>query len=83
MPLRTNLARAGVLAVAALRTAHGFYVPGVRPHEFEPGEDVPMKVNSLTSIHTQVSCLHLLCRGNCNDRVARILARTFVDASLS
>jgi len=40
--------------MAILTTAHGFYVPGVRPHEFEIGEEVPMKVNSLTSIHTQL-----------------------------
>lgn len=53
--LRSCLARASVLTVAVLRTCHGFYVPGVRPYEFAPGEDVPMKVNSLTSIHTQVS----------------------------
>ena len=52
--LRSRLAQASVLIMAVLKTTHGFYVPGVRPHEFNPGEEVPMKVNSLTSIHTQV-----------------------------
>jgi transmembrane 9 superfamily member 2/4 len=53
--MRSFAAKASVAAVAFLRTCHGFYVPGVKPHEFLPGEEVPMKVNSLTSIHTQVS----------------------------
>lgn len=34
--------------------ADAFYVPGVQPHEFAVGEDVPMKVNAMTSIHTQI-----------------------------
>ena len=42
------------MSMVILTTCHGYYVPGVRPHEFFPGEEVPMKVNSLTSIHTQV-----------------------------
>ncbi|KAK1732855.1 nonaspanin family protein [Skeletonema marinoi] len=52
--MRSFAAKASVAAVAFLRTCHGFYVPGVKPHEFLPGEEVPMKVNSLTSIHTQL-----------------------------
>ena len=32
----------------------GFYIPGVQPQTFEKGDEVPMKVNSMTSIHTQV-----------------------------
>ena len=56
--LRYCLARAAVLTMAViLKGSHGFYVPGVRPYEFAPGEEVPMKVNALTSIHTQVSDL--------------------------
>lgn len=31
-----------------------FYVPGVHPYTFQRGEDVPLKVNSLTSVHTQI-----------------------------
>eukprot|EP00590_Aulacoseira_subarctica_P001865 CAMPEP_0172430854 /NCGR_PEP_ID=MMETSP1064-20121228/56307_1 /TAXON_ID=202472 /ORGANISM="Aulacoseira subarctica , Strain CCAP 1002/5" /LENGTH=351 /DNA_ID=CAMNT_0013177229 /DNA_START=1 /DNA_END=1053 /DNA_ORIENTATION=+ len=31
-----------------------FYIPGMRPHTFTEGEEVPLKVNALTSIHTQV-----------------------------
>jgi transmembrane 9 superfamily protein 2/4 len=61
--MRSFAAKASVAAVAFLRTCHGFYVPGVKPHEFLPGEDVPMKVNSLTSIHTQVSYVYIFsCR---------------------
>ena len=52
--MRRRLAQASVLAVSLLQGARAFYVPGVRPHEFAPSEEVPMKVNSLTSIHTQV-----------------------------
>ena len=47
--------------MVVLRTCHGFYVPGVRPYEFAPGEEVPMKVNALTSIHTQVRMQLALC----------------------
>jgi transmembrane 9 superfamily protein 2/4 len=52
--LQSFLARGSVLAMVVLRTCHGFYMPGVRPYEFAPNEEVPMKVNALTSIHTQV-----------------------------
>jgi transmembrane 9 superfamily member 2/4 len=31
-----------------------FYVPGVQPQNFQRGDDVPMKVNALTSVHTQI-----------------------------
>ena len=33
---------------------HGFYVPGTLPLTFQENDDVPLKVNSLTSTHTQV-----------------------------
>lgn len=52
--MKSFAAKASFAAMAFLKTCHGFYVPGVKPHEFLPGEDVPMKVNSLTSIHTQL-----------------------------
>jgi len=52
--LRSLTAMAAVVTMALLRTGHAFYMPGVRPHEFAPGDDVPMKVNSLTSIKTQL-----------------------------
>jgi transmembrane 9 superfamily member 2/4 len=35
-------------------TAEAFYVPGVKPMSFSKGDDVPLKVNSLTSTHTQI-----------------------------
>jgi transmembrane 9 superfamily member 2/4 len=31
-----------------------FYVPGIASYSFSKGEDVPLKVNKLTSTHTQV-----------------------------
>ena len=31
-----------------------FYVPGVQPETFKKGDDVPLKVNALTSVHTQI-----------------------------
>ena len=36
----------------------GFYLPGVHPLTFKKGDDVPMKVNSVTSIHTQIPKRH-------------------------
>lgn len=32
----------------------GFYVPGIKPKSFQEGEEVPLKVNALTSTHTQI-----------------------------
>mmetsp|Transcript_14729 Transcript_14729/g.17938 ORF Transcript_14729/g.17938 Transcript_14729/m.17938 type:complete len:660 (-) Transcript_14729:272-2251(-) len=37
-----------------LHEASGFYIPGVKPETFSRGDEVPMKVNALTSIHTQI-----------------------------
>jgi len=34
--------------------SHGFFIAGIAPHTFAEGEVVPLKVNALTSIHTQV-----------------------------
>ena len=52
--LLSFVTRVSILSLVILNACHGYYVPGVRPYEFVPGEDVPMKVNALTSIHTQV-----------------------------
>lgn len=44
-----------LLATALLaKNAAAFYIPGVQPQEFSPGDEVPMKVNAITSIHTQI-----------------------------
>ena len=56
--IRSVIAKGAVFSMAVLKTAHGFYVPGIRPHEFQDGEEVPMKVNAMTSVHTQVSERH-------------------------
>lgn len=37
-----------------LPVSQAFYVPGVHPHSFKENEDVPLKVNALTSTHTQI-----------------------------
>lgn len=37
-----------------LSSANAFYMPGVRPQSFKEGEEVPLKVNSMTSIRTQI-----------------------------
>jgi len=42
------------LGLAATTAVNAFYVPGVRPLELKKGEPVEMKVNALTSIHTQI-----------------------------
>lgn len=43
-----------VLGAAAAGVADAFYVPGVHPISFKEGEEVPLKVNALTSTHTQI-----------------------------
>eukprot|EP00957_Ditylum_brightwellii_P065969 5002948-Ditylum_brightwellii.AAC.1 len=40
--------------LALLPTTSAFYVPGVRPLTFSEGDEVPLKVNSMTSIKTQL-----------------------------
>lgn len=50
------LRKAG-LATAATMFFHcsdAFYMPGVQPQTFAPNAEVMMKVNSMTSIHTQI-----------------------------
>mmetsp|Transcript_23239 Transcript_23239/g.38510 ORF Transcript_23239/g.38510 Transcript_23239/m.38510 type:complete len:651 (+) Transcript_23239:40-1992(+) len=42
------------LLLLLCQTTSGFYIPGVQPETFQRGDEVPMKVNSMTSIHTQV-----------------------------
>ena len=36
------------------RTATAFYLPGVHPETFDKGDEVPLKVNALTSTKTQI-----------------------------
>ena len=43
-----------VLALAAVRPSEGFYLPGVSPHQYLPGERVEVKVNKLSSTVTQL-----------------------------
>eukprot|EP00567_Pseudictyota_dubia_P002602 CAMPEP_0197466734 /NCGR_PEP_ID=MMETSP1175-20131217/65205_1 /TAXON_ID=1003142 /ORGANISM="Triceratium dubium, Strain CCMP147" /LENGTH=652 /DNA_ID=CAMNT_0043002787 /DNA_START=181 /DNA_END=2139 /DNA_ORIENTATION=- len=48
-----SLIKSGVLA-GLLGAASAFYMPGVKPLTFQEGDEVPMKVNAMTSIHTQL-----------------------------
>ena len=43
-----------LLLLAAVSSVAAFYVPGIQPHSFREGESVSLKVNSMTSTHTQV-----------------------------
>lgn len=42
------------LALSLISCAEAFYLPGVAPHDFNSGEKVELKVNKLTSVHTQI-----------------------------
>lgn len=37
-----------------LPAVNAFYVPGVRPESFQSNDPIPLKVNALTSTHTQI-----------------------------
>jgi transmembrane 9 superfamily protein 2/4 len=49
-----SVARALVAGALLLSTCQAFYVPGIHPVTLKQGDDVPMKVNALTSTHTQI-----------------------------
>lgn len=43
-----------LLAIGLLSSTNAFYLPGVAPHDYAPGEHVELKVNKLTSTKTQL-----------------------------
>lgn len=43
-----------LLAIGLLSSTSAFYLPGVAPHDYAPGERVELKVNKLTSTKTQL-----------------------------
>eukprot|EP00535_Pseudo-nitzschia_heimii_P003279 CAMPEP_0197180032 /NCGR_PEP_ID=MMETSP1423-20130617/4788_1 /TAXON_ID=476441 /ORGANISM="Pseudo-nitzschia heimii, Strain UNC1101" /LENGTH=652 /DNA_ID=CAMNT_0042630051 /DNA_START=122 /DNA_END=2080 /DNA_ORIENTATION=- len=43
-----------VAAIAAASVADAFYVPGVKPEDLKKGTEVALKVNAMTSVHTQI-----------------------------
>jgi transmembrane 9 superfamily protein 2/4 len=43
-----------VLLLAFLVVTHGFYLPGVAPHDYAEGEQIDIKVNKLDSVKTQM-----------------------------
>eukprot|EP01089_Gocevia_fonbrunei_P014850 TRINITY_DN4180_c0_g2_i1.p1 TRINITY_DN4180_c0_g2~~TRINITY_DN4180_c0_g2_i1.p1 ORF type:complete len:634 (+),score=120.22 TRINITY_DN4180_c0_g2_i1:94-1995(+) len=51
---RGSLLFVAILLIFQLYTTQAFYIPGVAPHDYEPDEDVDLKVNKMTSIHTQM-----------------------------
>jgi len=42
------------VSLTAQHVTNAFYIPGVKPQTFKAGEEVELKVNSITSIHTQI-----------------------------
>ena len=52
-----------VKAVALAAAARAFLLPGIAPHDYQPGERVWLKVNSLTSSKTQVPYVLLVSLG--------------------
>ena len=40
--------------IYVLNCVNGFYLPGVAPHSFIDGDKVDLKVNKLSSVHTQL-----------------------------
>ena len=52
LPLLLCWSMASILNCCGVVSA--FYVPGVHPHSYKDGEEVPVKVNALTSTHTQI-----------------------------
>lgn len=54
MAFSTAIKTALTAALATLSCSSAFYMPGVQPQTFSPNAEVVMKVNSMTSIHTQI-----------------------------
>ena len=46
--------RGAARAAVLLTTCRAFYLPGVAPRTFRYGDKVELKVNKLTSVHTQI-----------------------------
>ena len=49
-----NLPRLALISLSLLSCTSAFYMPGVKPQTFKEGDEVELKVNALTSIHTQI-----------------------------
>ncbi|KAF9354705.1 hypothetical protein BGX26_007468 [Mortierella sp. AD094] len=43
-----RITKLALLGLASVFTAQAFYLPGVAPHEYEAGDNVPLMVNALT-----------------------------------
>lgn len=51
---RGNLSMRFLALFCLLAFARAFYLPGVAPHSFVSGENIELKVNKLSSVHTQL-----------------------------
>ena len=51
---RISAALSITLAALSMSGVSAFYVPGVKSETFKKGDEVQMKVNAVTSIHTQI-----------------------------
>lgn len=43
-----------VFTTTLINVVNAFYLPGVAPHSYTEGEQVDLKVNKLSSVHTQL-----------------------------
>ena len=43
-----------ILSLLLVQTAYSFYLPGVAPREFQEGDNVPLKVDKLSSVRSQL-----------------------------
>lgn len=50
----TAVVTALATVATCLSPTAAFYMPGVKPETFNRGDEIPMKVNAMTSIHTQI-----------------------------
>ena len=44
-----------IVAIIGYYSVESFYLPGVAPYDFQPGEKVDLKVNKLRFVHDQSS----------------------------
>lgn len=42
-----------IVAIIGYYSVESFYLPGVAPYDFQPGEKVDLKVNKLRFVHDQ------------------------------
>ena len=74
----TRALLAAAIAAVLLAQGEGFYLPGVAPRKYVPGEQLMVKVNTLTSDLTPLQvCDSRRARCACDVARTRVLARTW------